>query len=404
MQPLQTSASRRPPDYDVLFVGEQTSLVMRLIAELAGRGQRVAVLNDRGLIERLRQECKVCIDGFTCPEVRLPGRYRAPLVRMLEKPIQRARLRDVLQRVRPAVIHLNYIRADQALLTELNGDCPPTVATVWGTDLNRDAAAAHPRQRAAIARVLQQAGVITADSRHLLERARHLAPAKSDRQLQLVLWGIDVGCFAQVPPTETARWRQQLAIAPHSPVVLAPRRINPRYAPERVLHAFARCRTPGAVLVYKIFGDHPKTEGRQQDMLLKLAAEHHVLDRVRFAPPTPYNHLPGLYRMADVACFLLSHDGTPTTAFELMAGGVPLVTADIPDYNGMLLDGRHARLVPPEDVDAVAAELDRALQQPEAFASQCRFAREWVRRNADMDTTATRFINAYRQAAGRDSN
>ena len=183
-------------------------------------------------------------------------------------------------------------------------------------------------------------------------------------------------------------------------MVLAPRRINPRYHPERVLRAFARCPAAAeAFLVYKIFGDNPRTERLQQDMLTQLAAELGVQQRIRFAPPCAYSDLPGLYRLADVGCFLLSHDGTPTTAFELMAADVPIVTSEIEDYQGMLVNGQHASLVPPEDADAAAAQLQRALKAPHELREQCARARQWVESHATMDISAQKFLQAYGQAA-----
>ncbi len=386
--------------YDVLFIGEQTSLVMRLVAALVRSGYRPAVLNGAGLIARLKDECGVEVDHFECPPVHLPGRYRAPIVRKLEWPAQRARLRKVIHRINPAAIHLNYIKAEHALLTELGDDCPPIVATVWGTDLHRDAACADRTQRTRIARVLQHAEVITADSLELLDCARELAPQKTDVQFKLVLWGIDVDAFSSPAVDQSAQqWRRRLEVPADAPVVLAPRRMNPRYNPERVLHAFAKCEAARAgFLVFKIFGDNPRTEREQQDMLAALAKELDLEDRVRFAPPCPYGDLPGLYRMADIACFLLSHDGTPTTAFELMAAGVPVVMSDIPDYAGMIEHGRHAWLVPPDAAVAVAAELDRILDDPKSIAPQLDWARGWVAEHTTIEATVTHFLAAYRQA------
>ncbi len=185
---------------DVLFVGEQTSLVMRLVAALVRRGCRPVILNGPILREKLRAECGIEVQAVECPPVHLPGRYRAPVVRKLEWPMLRSRLRSVIRRINPASIHLNYIKAEHAMLAELGDDCPPIVATVWGTDLHRDALGGDRVQRHRIARVLQHAEVITADSLELLDCARELAPAKPDVQFKLILWGIDTDAFDSPEP------------------------------------------------------------------------------------------------------------------------------------------------------------------------------------------------------------
>ncbi len=392
--------------YDVLFVGEQTSLVMRLVAALVREGYRPAILNGPVLVDKLHVECGVDADHFACPPVHLPGRYKAPVIRTLEWPMQRSRLRNAIRRIDPAVIHVNYIKAEHSLLTEIGEQCPPIVSTVWGTDLHRDAADGDRTERRRIAKVLQYSEVITADSLELLDCARELAPQQTDVQFKLVLWGIDVDAFGSAAADASAQqWRQQLEIPADAPVVLAPRRMDPRYNPERVLEAFAKTQAArSGFCVFKIFGDNPRTERRQQEMLSELAQRLGVADRVRFASPCAYGDLPGLYRMADAACMLLSHDGTPTTAFELMAAGTPLVMSDIPDYEGMIADGEHAWLASPTDSDAAAAVLDRVLSDSQSIEAQLGRAHEWVLKHATIDATLNNFLAAYRQACRASSS
>ena len=391
--------------YDVLFVGEQTSLVMRLVAALVREGYRPAILNGPALVEKLHLECGVDADHFACPPVQLPGRYKAPVIRTLEWPMQRSRLRNAIRRINPAVIHVNYIKAEHSLLTEIGADCRPIVSTVWGTDLHHDAADGDRTQRRRIAKVLQHSEVITADSLELLDCARELAPQKTDVQFKLVLWGIDVDAFSSAAADESARqWRQRLEVPADAPVVLAPRRMDPRYNPERVLKTFAKTQAArNGFCVFKVFGDNPRIERRQQDMLSALAQKLGIADRVRFAPACAYGDLPGLYRMADVACMLLSHDGTPTTAFELMAARTPLVMSDVPDYEGMIVDGEHAWLAPPADSDAAATVVDRILAEPRDVQPQLERARTWVLKHATIDATVDNFLAAYRQACRASS-
>ncbi len=384
---------------DVLFIGEQTSLVMRLIAELVRRDCRPVVLNGPVLIEKLRTECGIEVQSAECPPVHMPGRYRAPVVRKLEWPMQRSRLRSLIRRLKPAVIHLNYIKAEHAMLAELGDACPPIVATVWGTDLHRDALGGDRVQRRRIAEVLQHVELITADSLELLDCARELAPRKIDVQFKLILWGIDADVFNNPAADRSAeQWRRRLDLPADSPVVLAPRRMNPRYNPERVLQSFAKARVARrGFCVFKVFGDNPRIEEHQQEMLTARAQELGLADRIRFAPPCPYDDLPGLYRLADLACMLLAHDGTPTTAFELMAADVPIIMSDIPDYHGMIEHGRHASLVPPTDPVAVAAAIDRIVENPQSVDPQLKLAHEWVRRHATMEASVDKFLAAYRQ-------
>jgi glycosyltransferase involved in cell wall biosynthesis len=54
----------------------------------------------------------------------------------------------------------------------------------------------------------------------------------------------------------------------------------------------------------------------------------------------------------------------PNKAFEALACGAPLVTADTPGSRELLVDGQNALLVPPGDADALAAAIRRVASDP----------------------------------------
>jgi len=381
---------------DVLFIGEQTAHVARLISALIGQGIKPVVMNRPHLVEQLTEEYGVQVDHIDNPPVHLWGRYRWAWLRKLEPALNRRRLKQVLDRVRPRVIHLNFIKSDFALLTSLGKQCPPIVATAWGSDLNRDAAQGSPL-RQGIIQVLHSAAAVTTASPALMQRVRELAPDQDESALQVINFGIDLEPFETPQAAVQAEaWRDRLDIPEDAVVVLAPRRINTRYCPENVLQAFARCKfAQRGVLVYKLIGDNQAAEEKQQTMLTKLAAELNVKGRLRFAPPCTYQEIPGLYRLAQVACFLLANDGAPTTAFELMAAGVPFVAADIPGYQGVLRDGHNAHLVPLNDHQAAADKLDYLVNNSADLQQHTAQVRQWVQNHASMEHTLQQYLKIY---------
>ncbi len=382
-----------------MLVGEQTAHVVRLAAGLIGRGLRVACLDGPRLQQVLLAEHHLSIDNYASPEIRLKGRYRFAWVRGIETAIRRCFLRRLIRRIRPSLIHINFIDPRHLMLCELGAVCPPIVATVWGSDVHTYAIDGSPDQRSAIIEILRRAGAITADSPFMLDLVKKLVPDQPASQMRLAYFGIDADAFERCSGMVEVDWRARLGLEAGLPVVLAPRRIGPRYFPERILRAFAQSEVARrGYLVFKLFGDKPYEEPAQQAQLEQSAKQLGIYDRVRFAPPCPYSELPSLYRLADAACFLLDRDGTPSTAFELWAAGVPIIASDIEYYRGILVDQENAFLVPPEDASVVARAMDRVLTDRAAVQTVVENGRRWVREHANFDTMIETFLTVYQQA------
>jgi glycosyltransferase involved in cell wall biosynthesis len=85
---------------------------------------------------------------------------------------------------------------------------------------------------------------------------------------------------------------------------------------------------------------------------------------VEWVPWVPYQELPHELRRASCALGIFGTSEKarrviPNKAFQALACGVPLVTADTPAARELLTDGRDALLVPPGDPDALASALER---------------------------------------------
>jgi glycosyltransferase involved in cell wall biosynthesis len=91
---------------------------------------------------------------------------------------------------------------------------------------------------------------------------------------------------------------------------------------------------------------------------------------VEWAPWVDYERLPGeLHRAACALGIFGTSDKArrviPNKAFQALACGVPLVTADTPAARELLVDGESALLVPPGDPPALAEALRRLARDPE---------------------------------------
>ncbi|MBM7807011.1 glycosyltransferase involved in cell wall biosynthesis [Geodermatophilus bullaregiensis] len=172
----------------------------------------------------------------------------------------------------------------------------------------------------------------------------------SDR-VRVVRNGIDTAAIARAAqePPELAPSAQ--------PTVVATGRLAPQKGYDLLLRAHARVvRThPHEVLVLN--------DGPEAPALRTLAEELGVQDTVRFAgavrAPLP------LVAGADLFCLPSRHEGLPLALLEAVSLGVPVVAADCsPGVREALDGGRIGELVPVEDVDALAAALERHLADP----------------------------------------
>ncbi len=146
-----------------------------------------------------------------------------------------------------------------------------------------------------------------------------------------------------------------------------------------LLRAFALL--PGARNRLIILG-----EGPEQAQLLALAEELGVLDRVDF-PGFVDNPFPFLARCN---AFVLSSkwEGFANVVIEALACGAPIISTDCPGGPGEIFEnGRYGRLVPLDDVPALAGAIQQCLEQTVDKKALIRFSQQF-----SIQNTAARYI------------
>jgi glycosyltransferase involved in cell wall biosynthesis len=130
----------------------------------------------------------------------------------------------------------------------------------------------------------------------------------------------------------------------------------------------------------------------QRPRLEQLAAELGVRERVRFTGPRPYAEVPSLLAQARVALLPIAEGlvarcfTSPLKLFDYLAAGLPIVAVDFPTIREVLRDGHNGLLVPPNDPSAMAAAVNRLLDDPALATRLGQQAREdaaaytWERR------------------------
>jgi glycosyltransferase involved in cell wall biosynthesis len=107
--------------------------------------------------------------------------------------------------------------------------------------------------------------------------------------------------------------------------------------------------------------------------------------------------------LARAACFVLPsyREGLPLALLEAMVVGVPVVATPVGGVPDVVQNGRHALLVPPTDVAALALAVGRVLDEPDVAARLARAAQERALEEYTSDALAERVGALYRTVLAR---
>lgn len=406
------SARRRATPFDavarrlrVLFAGDTRSpFTERLAAALVRRGTQVAVLNGRHMVDRVRWQYGAALEDVSCAERRFRGNGRIAAVRRFEGCWNRRRLFRGMERARADVIHLHNLYCGERLdrLADLPRLPAPLVVTAWGSDVDDSVVRKHPSYPPLRLALLSRASLITASSEPMVRRCRALVPERPARDFRMIHWFPEPDRFhGEAAQRGREHWRRRLGIAPNDFVVLSPRGTSANYQIDRIIRAFAQA-FPGsftetarrAVLVILHSSD---AVAFRRDCLRQLRALALPLgDRVRFVEQVAYTEVAGLYGLADVAVSIPKADGAAATHFELMALGIPLITAPREDYRGIVLAGQNAAVVDATTDESVACALRELAENADLYGRIRAGALASAARHGTFDDTVDAYLQVYR--------
>jgi glycogen(starch) synthase len=146
-----------------------------------------------------------------------------------------------------------------------------------------------------------------------------------------------------------------LAPLPHPRVGYLGRLVEQK-RPDLLVRAFGSV-TPPANLV--VVGDGP-LRGR----VAALAAASPAADRITLRPAAEHSVVPAVLASLDLLVLPSAYEELGSVLVEAMASGLPVVATRVGGIPEVVEDGRTGLLVPPGDVPALAAAIDRVLHKP----------------------------------------
>lgn len=119
-------------------------------------------------------------------------------------------------------------------------------------------------------------------------------------------------------------------------------------------------------------------DGPQRAVLEAQVSRLNLAERVRFKGWAKRDALPAIYRDADLFLLPSREEGMANVLMEAMCAGLPCVATRIAGSSEAVVDGETGRLVPSEDIPALADAIDALIRDPAARERMGRAARARV--------------------------
>jgi glycosyltransferase involved in cell wall biosynthesis len=219
---------------------------------------------------------------------------------------------------------------------------------------------------------------------------RHATPAARSR-LRVVHCGVDVRTLAF-----RAEGREPGSI-------LAVGRLDPIKGFEVLVDAIAELRRRGRPVRCRVVG-----EGPTGPALRARIARHGLSDAVELVGALPQGavrellHASSVFALPCVVAETGNRDGIPVALMEAMAAGTPVVSTRVSGIPELVEDGADGLLVPERDPLALAAALERLLDDPHLASRLAVAARAKIERQFDASAEARKLMGLFTHAITRD--
>jgi len=273
----------------------------------------------------------------------------------LTLPRAASRLRGIIQRLQPDLVHAMRIPYEGMLAALAQPDAPLLVS-VWGNDFSLHASST-PWMSRLTRRTLQQANALHADCWRDVRLARDWGfPASRMSAVLPGAGGIQPGCFYPgpvVPGSEEAALRDL--------TIINPRGIRAYVRTDLFFQSipFVLAQQPEACFLCPAMA--AETQAQRWVQELGIAANVELLS-IQTRP-----QMADLFRRSRVAVSPSTHDGTPNTLLEAMACGCLPVAGDIESLREWIIPGFNGLLVELDRPESLAQAILLALENQDLY-------------------------------------
>jgi hypothetical protein len=279
------------------------------------------------------------------------------LSRKLGEFIVRMQLRRLVAKVRPDIVHVQWIDDKAWLLTKIA--VSPLVLTAWGSDLNMTLDSNYDVfQRHRKAEAISKAALLIADSQDMIDIAKGLS--KLPLQSALLPIGIDTNLFSPAARSHALKLRKILDIPEGAKVVLSPRAFRKNYGHDIIAKAFARATWEGNTDAYLVFKAYDCWDRSYINHIKAIASTCKISHRIRIIEEMKYEDLPTYYAIGDFAVNCPTMDAFPVTFLECLACQLPVLTRHLPAYDSLGV-ASYLRFTDAPTEDAFAAAISNLL-------------------------------------------
>ncbi|HWJ39694.1 MAG TPA: glycosyltransferase [Candidatus Limnocylindrales bacterium] len=223
---------------------------------------------------------------------------------------------------------------------------------------------------------------------------RHLVGNKRvpKNKIRVIHNGRDLHRFAPASAQRRVATRAALGLG-DEPVILTMARLDDQKGHRHLLDAIAILAPRRPNLVTLLAGDGPL----EQSLRAQCAALG-LTDRVRFLGYR--RDVPELLEAADLVVLPSLYEGLPLTAIEALAAGRPMVATEVDGTPEVVIHERTGLLVPPANPVALAAAIERLLDDPALAARLASDGYEFVHENFALQRQIEQTAALYSELTG----
>jgi len=191
---------------------------------------------------------------------------------------------------------------------------------------------------------------------------------------------------------------EQCGIDPLRPVIICPRRLEPKNGVEYFIRAVPRVleKFPEAQFLI-VGGGFPEERERFEKMLTGWGCRQSVV----FTGNVPNSDMPAYYSMSEIAVLPSLMEATSISGLEAMASGLPLVGTRVGGIPEIVIDHETGILVEPRSHEALAGAIQKLLADPALRKQLGQNARRRVESTFSWLQIAGQTVGVYTYAISR---